>query len=232
MEDIYFFLHVDDYERVQLLSGLSGYDFKHPQINWVWSTYYRLKKKGYNNVHLVDKIPDKGIVVMASNQRFYFKKFSKDALIIVTVADSPPWFYNQINVSQNRFQHSEYPNLFKYPLWMHIPHWPQPNLISRNASRGNSFETIAFFGDRSQLAPEISGKEFLSELKAIGLQFEIIEQDFNDYSGIDCVIAIRSFSKDKILNKLILEAGERMVGRGSGGCGKRKFLSINKKVKP
>ncbi|HVF80443.1 MAG TPA: hypothetical protein VM884_00835 [Flavisolibacter sp.] len=201
MEDIYFFLHTDDFEFVQTLDGLKGYDFRHPQLNWVWSTYYRLKQKGWANIHLVDKIPEKGIIVMSSNQGSVFQKFPKDLFVILTVADSPPWFYTQVNISQNPSQHSDYPNVFGFPIWKHIPHWPQPNIIPRNRERGDTFENITFFGDRSQLAPELKGAEFISALTKLGLKFQIIEREFNDYSGVDAVIAIRSFSKNKILNK-------------------------------
>lgn len=201
MEEIYFFLHIDDYEFVQTLDGLSGYDFKHPQLNWVWSTYYRLQQKGYTNIHLVNELPEKGIVVMASNQGGVFQKFPKDLFVILTVADSPPWLYTQINVSQNPLQPPDYPNILRFPVWKHISHWPQPNIISRNKERGDTFENVAFFGDRSQIAPELLSENFNDEMENLGLKFQIISKEFNDYSNVDAVLAIRSFSKSSILHK-------------------------------
>jgi hypothetical protein len=201
MKDIYFFLHKDDYDFVQTLKGLNGYDFRWPQLNWIWSTYYRLKQKGYDNVHLVNKIPEKGIVVMASNQGSVFQKFSKNVFVILAVADSPPWFYTQINISQNPLQPYDYPNMLQFPVWKHISHWPQPNLITRNEERGDRLENVAFFGDKSQIAPELLSNDFKSEMERLGLKFLIIDREFNDYSTVDLVLAIRSFSKNSILQK-------------------------------
>lgn len=201
METIHFFLHDDMYQLVKGFTGLGTYDFRWPQLNWIWTTYYRLKQKGYENIKLVNKIPDKGIVVMASNQGNVFQKFPKEIFVILTVADSPPWFYSQLNISQNSQQEKDYPNLLRFPVWTHIPHWPQPDLIPRNPERGDRFEKILYMGDRGQLAPELQTEGFFEKVKKLGFQFEIVTRGFNDYSEADVVIAIRNFEKQQMNHK-------------------------------
>ena len=201
MEDVYFFLYPEDFDFVQSLPTIGGYDFRHPQINWVWSTYFRLKQKGYKNVHLIKELPQRGIVVMASNQRYLFKRFPSELLVILTVADSPPWFYSHINVAQNPVQPGDYPNVLNFPQWTFIPHWPQPNLLPRDEARGDRFENVAFLGDRSQLAPELLSEEFSKEVEKMCLRFSIIDKEFNDYRSLDAVLAVRRFSSDRHIHK-------------------------------
>lgn len=201
METIHFYLEEQDYHFAQSLKSIAGYDFRSPQLNWIWSTYFRLKKKGVVNICLTYTLPDKGIVVVASNQYKLLQKLSKDVFVISTVADSPPRFYTHINITQNPWQPSDYLNLFQFPVWKHIPHWPQPNLIPRNEARGNCFKNIAFFGNKDQIDPYLLSRDFEGDMKKMGLKFQIIDKEFNDYSSVDCVLAIRSFSNNPFLNK-------------------------------
>ena len=84
-----------------------------------------------------------------------------------------------------------------------MPHWPQPNLIPRDPSRGARFETLAYFGDPKNLAPELRSSDFQAELQSTcGLQLSFRGPNrWHDYSDVDAVLAVRDFSKARHLHK-------------------------------
>lgn len=186
---------------VQTLDGLKGYDYRWPSLNWIYGTYYRLKKHGYGGIQLVSEFPQRGIVVAASHQVKLFQKFNKEVFVISTVADTPPRFYTHLNVVQNPCQLNEYPHLLGFPHWTHIPHWPQPHIIPRNGERGEAFETVGYFGDASGLPAELHDKQFAEDLRRLGLTLQADANNFTDYSKVDAVIGVRSFSDEKYVHK-------------------------------
>jgi hypothetical protein len=200
MEVINFYLSAFDFNRVKDLDRIEESLLHHPQLVWVWSTYFRLKQRGYP-VELCNTMPPKGVVVISAINFSLLQKPSRNLFLIVTVADTPPRFYSHVNVSQNPWQKRDYPNLFGFPVWRHIPHWPQPHIKERNPGRKERFENVAFFGHNDQLERSIQTEEFKKELREIGFNFKIRNQDFSDYQEVDVVIAIRSFSAKEYLYK-------------------------------
>src|SRR2546423_6272833 len=63
-----------------------------------------------------------------------------------------------------------------------IPHWPQPGLLKRDASRGERIEHLCFKGARSNLYPGFRSSEFLAQLKDIGVEllYDIKEERADD----------------------------------------------------
>lgn len=120
---------------------------------------------------------------------------------VCAAADSPPRFYPQIHVMQNALQCEEYTRWLTIPKFVCIPHWPQPDLLPRNVDRGSKFENIVYVGARDQLARELQGPEICEKLKTVGLSFKIMDSRFDDYSDIDCLVAIRSFDGNKYIHK-------------------------------
>ena len=200
MATVNFYLNEGDYNRVKDLEQIEEFTLHHPQLVWSWGTYFRLKQRGYD-VTLCHKIPNDGILVMPAIYLALLQKPPANVLLICTVADSPPPLYMQVNVTQNPGQPSHYPNVFGLPIWRHIPHWPQPGLIPRNAVRGRIFENIAFFGHTDQLESSLRTETFRERLKQLGLNFEVRENDFTDYSSVDAVVAIRDFSNNVYVYK-------------------------------
>ncbi|HVF80444.1 MAG TPA: hypothetical protein VM884_00840 [Flavisolibacter sp.] len=200
MHEVVFFLPDHDFVLVKNLTAIEEFTLHHPQFVWTWGTYHRLKKKGYN-VKLSNEMPLKGIVVVNSLNLPLFQKPSDDILLISILADSPPAFYPQINVSQNPLQFRDYPKLLRFPIWRHIAHWPQPGIIIRDKDRGDRFENIAFFGHRDQMEPYLQSVEFLSELNKMNVNFTVVDKKFDDYSSVDAVLAIREFGDQPYLNK-------------------------------
>ncbi len=198
--NVYFFLCENDYDLVKNLTSIEDFILHHPQLVWIWTTYFRLKQKGHA-ISLTCRMPEEGIVVISAVNLNLFQKPSEKVFLITTLADSPPPFYTQINISQNPWQHRNYPNLLRYPVWRHIAHWPQPNIVPRDERRGDRFEKIGFMGHRDQLEAYLSSTEFEQKLQKLGLTFEISETQFSDYSGFDAVLAIRDFENMPQLHK-------------------------------
>lgn len=223
-----FYLGEADYKRVKDLTSIEDFTLHHPQLVWVWSTYFRLKQKGYN-VILSDEIPARGIVVISTIDFGLLQKPPKGVLVISTVADSPPRFYTHINVSQNPWQHRNYFNVLQFPVWRHIPHWPQPDIIQRNNTRGGRFENIAFLGHNDQLEPFLVSEEFKQAMQQMDLNFEIRNKQFHDYSSIDAILAIRRFSNDLLIHKPYTKLVNAWIAKVPAIVGKESsFRSIQK----
>ena len=82
--------------------------------------------------------------------------------------------------------------------------WIQPGLIKRSEKNNpDRFKNLVFFGRSQHIADELRGNYFKNKLKKIGINFDIVT-DFNkwqDYSNVDGVVAVRSFSKKKYFQK-------------------------------
>jgi glycosyltransferase involved in cell wall biosynthesis len=68
-------------------------------------------------------------------------------------------------------------------------------LIPRDADRGDRFEDAAYFGWPQNLADPLHESRWRARLGELGLRWRIVPRwQWNDYSGVDVVVAIRSFS--------------------------------------
>lgn len=193
MAPVRFLLHPDYYKQVQGLDHVAEFTLHVPALIWEWATYFHLKNAGHA-VELVDEMPQDGIVIVSACMYPLLQKPPQNVILISTLADSPPRFFAHIHVSQNPWQHRDYPKPFGYPIWRFINIWPQPGIIPRDKSRGDKFERIGFFGHKDQLERSLQTVEFSNALAKQGLTLEIVDRDFNDYSNIDAVIAIRDFT--------------------------------------
>src|SRR5262249_54500934 len=120
---------------------------------------------------------------------------------VCAAADSPPRFYPQIHVVQNELQRQEYGRSLSIPRFVYIPIWPQPDLIARSPARASKFENIVYVGHRGQLASELQGPEICESLKRMGLKFKIMDSRYDEYSEVDCLVAVRSFDGNTYIHK-------------------------------
>ena len=193
MAPVRFLLHPDYFKQVQGLDHVAEFTLHVPALIWEWATYFHLKNAGHK-VELVDEMPQDGIVVVSACMYPLLQKPPEKVILISTLADSPPRFFAHVHVSQNPWQHRDYLKPFGYPIWCFINIWPQPGIIPRDSARGDKFERIGFFGHRDQLERSLQTDEFKTALAKQGLTLEIVDHDFNDYTNIDAVIAIRDFT--------------------------------------
>lgn len=157
---------------------------------WTLQTYLRLKASGFS-CEFVRNMPEEGIVIAHRDCLFDELQPQRDLLFICLQADrEQPHPYAQLHVVQNPTHTSLIRDSFFIPLWV------QPGLIPRDATRGDRFETVAFFGAEENIAPELKTPDWQEQVAALGLSWQIRSRDrWHDYSDVDAVIAVRNFEE-------------------------------------
>ncbi|MEL6815119.1 MAG: glycosyltransferase [Cyanobacteria bacterium J06598_3] len=166
---------------------------------WTVQTYLHLKKAGLT-CQLTSELPTEGIVLCHSNAlRSVVIEPLPSRLLICIKAEAPLSEWASLHIVQNPRDVSVAANRY------YIPHWPQPQLIERDKSRGDRFETVAFFGHEDNLAEELRSYAWQVALAERGLkgrvvantnhwnQYSNLDTGWNDYHDVDAVIAVRSF---------------------------------------
>ncbi|MEM9002297.1 MAG: hypothetical protein AAGE59_02095 [Cyanobacteria bacterium P01_F01_bin.86] len=168
---------------------------------WTIQTYLRVREAGLRCA-LVDYLPEKGIVFLHRNgfrDHQQGIEMSPQRLLVCFQSDVLPHPDAQVHVVQNQTQE----NCQTHSYFM--PHWPQPGLLSRQHDRGDRFDTVAFFGHATNLAPEFLGHQWVATLRELGLNWRPVintnrwnehhslNTQWNDYRQVDAVVAVRSF---------------------------------------
>jgi hypothetical protein len=206
--DIYFYIPSDIYnpEWPKSLNDNWISFGKGPNI-WTYFTPIVLKEKGYD-VKITTKIPDEGIVL--SHSRYLpQKRLVNDKTILICIrADYGRNHMAHIHIVQNPKQPKMIgkdilERLFFPGLSFYIPYWPQPGLIPRDPNRGDKFENIVYMGALKNLHEDLRSESFKKELENEGIKFKIITSraNWNDYSQVDGVLALRPTSGDSDLRK-------------------------------
>lgn len=159
---------------------------------WTLQTYLYLQEFGFP-CELVTTMPDEGIVL--SHRDFLDASFQPNSklLLVCLRADVDRHPYAQLHIVQNPYQ-----TIKKSPiaLWesYFIPHWPQAALIPRDPQREYTFENVTFIGNEVNLVPEFKETFWCEQLENLGLKFQkkLTHDEWNDYSSIDVILAIRS----------------------------------------
>src|SRR5690606_12799758 len=74
--------------------------------------------------------------------------------------------------------------------------------LPRDPQRGDRFETLGFFGDETNLAPELRDPAWRAQLENLGVRLEVFHADrWHDYREVDGVVAIRGFGPSPYLHK-------------------------------
>lgn len=167
---------------------------------WTIQTCLRLRASGVD-CQLTQQLPAEGIVLCHSNALRSAKIApAPQRLLICMKAEAPLSAIALLHIVQNPAEASPSANRF------FIPHWPQPQLIARDASRGDRLETVAFFGHQDNLASELKSDLWESALAERGLRSKVVantnrwsqynglDTGWNDYHDVDAVVAVRSFN--------------------------------------
>lgn len=175
------------------------------KYNHTIQTYLRLKSDGFP-CELVDTLPDEGILIAHRDFLPKSAKLLNPKLLVVCIkAERTPHPYAQLHILQNPFEESLLDTCWNA---CYIPFWTQRGLIPRNPERGDTFKTVAYFGRRVNLAPELNDQKWFQQLDELGLHWYHASEDYlwYDYSGVDVILAVRSFDKqtydDKPASKL------------------------------
>lgn len=177
--------------------------FLSPAVNWIWRTHYHLSQQN-DNYSLVTTIPSSGIIVTAACNLPLLFRPNPNQFIVSCVADSPPRFFPQTHVFQSAHQARTNDCHRKgdhYPLSDFMPHWPQPDLIPREPSRGDVFKNIDYFGAPEQLARQMQTSEIREKFASHGFNLRFHFEYYHDYRETDAVLAVRDFSGLSISHK-------------------------------
>jgi len=123
--------------------------------------------------------------------------------------DRPPAASAHVRVFQNPVVAEQFGAEF-------VPHWPQPGIVPRDPARGERFEHIVFAGISHNLDPEVQSDAFRQELACAGLTLDVRHaQGWQDYSGCDAVLAIRSRAVPEMM--LRLKPASKLVSAWQAG---------------
>lgn len=168
--------------------------------SWILTTYINLKRRGLS-CEVVEQMPEAGIVIADRDTLGNKYSYLDKVMLICAKGDREFHPSAQLHVVHNPCEF----DLTKNSLWKpyYIPHWPQPGLIPRLKERGSLAENVAFIGTRSNLVQEFLSEKWINSLKDLNCKWHPIWNPirWNDYSYIDIVIAVRSFSQTAWLNK-------------------------------
>ncbi|MBX9742611.1 MAG: glycosyltransferase [Chthoniobacterales bacterium] len=167
---------------------------------WIYQTWKLLQNAGMN-YPLSTQPLEPGIVIgwgfYVTNSLRAEQPLPADSFFVDIIGDQIPNPHAHLYLTQNR-------TYAKYvPHSVFIPHWPQRNLMPRNPDRGNSFENVAFLGHLSNCTEELQSEAWKQRLShELGLTFCLQDHTgWHDYSAVDAVVAIRSFSKRRYFYK-------------------------------
>ena len=164
------------------------------EICWTLQTYLRLRNDGFP-CELTGKMPNKGIILLHRNALPFDFQPKQKLLLVCIKGDKPKRPYAQLHVVQSNYE-TQNPNELKTvrDSYYYIPLWSQPGLIPRDPKRSDRFETISYFGTGGNLAPELLSPSWSKQLEALDLEWHFKNRyEWNNYSDVDCVVAIRSF---------------------------------------
>ena len=167
----------------------------------VWSvqSYILLKQRGLN-VFLVDHYVPNQICVVPHNY-LMIRDLPYKSFVVACRTDSPRPAICEMQSVMN-------PLAVQGPDDHVLPHWPQPIMIPRDASRGARVENLDFKGHPRNLIAPFKTPEFMQRLHGIGMQF-LFERELNevarepqnqylswaDYSQSDVILAVRNLTQ-------------------------------------
>ena len=168
---------------------------------WIVQTWARLRDAGLP-VALDNRVPDDGVAVFyAGDKRAVRKAFDagSNALLVAVRSDRHPVGFADVEIVQNASSADGRRT-------MHVPHWPQPGLLPRDPARGDAVRTVLFPGTPQNLDAGFHSPGWKAFLAQRNLVFRTHELDadstaWNDYRGVDALLAIRPQSMGFIRNK-------------------------------
>jgi len=174
-------------------------EFRRGERAWVLQTYLRLRSAGFES-ELDERIPPDGLVLFHSKHEALVRRGlpARGAPVLVGIrADNREALTAEFELVQNgKFAKSG------RRIW--APHWPQPGLVARDASRGASVRRVAYKGFLANLHPAFHGERWRSFLDRLGVEWVVDARpfesstatdraalDWSDFSAVDLILAVR-----------------------------------------
>jgi hypothetical protein len=163
-------------------------------FNWTVKTYGYLRLAGFE-CRLARSIPDEGIVITHRDFLPDDMKPGGRQLLVCAVADNMAHPYAQVHILQNPADPMMNSGDALWPSFF-VPHWTESGLVPRDPGRGDRFENVAYLGSWHNLAPQLKTRRWTAAMERMGLKWHLPRHEkWNDYSHIDAVLAVRSFTR-------------------------------------
>lgn len=204
-----FVLHGADVEALGRLDPDRDWrEFVTGERAWVLQTFLRLRRTGFE-AELSTRLPRDGIAVFSASHRVQIARGPVQrtaALLIATRQDRRETLFADAEVVQNPAQ-ANGGNL------LHVPHWPQPGMLPRDAARGDTLRRIEYKGFIGNLHPDFRDPAWPRFLGAHGIEWvcdgkvyaqgatDGLQLQWNDFRETDLVLAVRPPSADLHLRK-------------------------------
>lgn len=161
-------------------------------LTWCLQTFLNLSRSGSLPLKCSNTLCEDSINIIHSDTLLDFK--GRDRHFIVCVqADYPRRQWSHYHIVQNKNQ------VFRDTSY--IPHWVQPGLINRNASR-TGVKRVAYSGQTFNKNLAGSEQAWKKLLEPYGIEFVTLSNEsWHDLSEIDVLIGIRSFDSKPFNNK-------------------------------
>ncbi|MFL6592423.1 MAG: glycosyltransferase [Luteimonas sp.] len=167
---------------------------------WIVLSFARLRDAGMD-VRLSNRVPDTGVVVFyAGDKRAVWSQLRDDAPVLLACvrSDRHPVGFADCEIVQNASSADGARAL-------HVPHWPQPGLVARDATRGAALRVALFPGTPQNLDPEFTSPATHGFLRARGIELRTAgggaQPVWNDYHDIDALLALRPAAMGVVANK-------------------------------
>lgn len=185
---VYFYLPEHDWPDPLPTSANEYWQgFSRGIYSWTLQTYLHLSAHDVP-CQLVKTLPETGIVLAHRESLPYELTPTHQVLLVCLKADQDAHPYAQYHIVQNPHETRRLRNS------LYIPHWPQPGLQPRDATRGCRVENVAYMGISYNLAPELKDVTWKETLRERGFTWQIRPREcWHDYSDVDVVVAVRAF---------------------------------------
>ncbi|UOA20512.1 hypothetical protein DSM14862_03757 (plasmid) [Sulfitobacter indolifex] len=163
---------------------------------WINRTYYELRLAGYDVT--VGPALDPAVVNVAGVRDFGRRQRDISSFVVIPRLDAHQPRLANFVIHQNGLLPSQ-------PNNAHVPHWPQPNLIPRDPSRGHRVERLVFKGHIFNMHESFRSEDFKDKLGRIGMHLELDtvdtttdcrakQQNWGNYRNADAVLAVRNLT--------------------------------------
>ena len=167
---------------------------------WIVLTFARLRDAGID-VRLSNRLPDAGVVVFyAGDKRAVWAQLRADQRVLLAAvrSDRHPVGFADCEIVQNASSADGSRAL-------HVPHWPQPGLLPRDAGRGEVLRTVLFPGTPQNLDAAFSGDATRRLLRERGIDLRSasggVQPVWNDFHDVDALLALRPAAMGLVRNK-------------------------------
>jgi len=187
--------HFIEHTPIDLLDG-SGKCGSIGPYNWTIQTYIYLKHFKYK-YQITNSLDVEGIIISHSDfLPRYIKPSPKRFIVEIKPDRSLKSIFANFAIVQN--SHDPISNGFRkfFISSAYINYWPQPSMIKRDISRGSRIKNVCYVGKIEQFISNVSSLK--KELRKLGMRFKMIpRKDWNNYSEIDVIVAVRKNAKTR-----------------------------------